>query len=216
MGKRERNAPNGNLELKPRIGNLRAYLASTGATGALVAGAIVAFLSVGALVAFNGNPLGGDDASGTVGLAEGPGAPEAAAVALAPAPDAVAAAPAGGTVLAAILPGFGPGGGGPGGGGGGGGGSTQTGGGGDDGGGTTTPPPGGGGTVGGVVDGVDDTTSGLGVDLPLAPATKPLTDQLDQTVDDTLNGAGGLLGQPNLGGNVTDAVNGLTGSLLGD
>jgi hypothetical protein len=35
------------------MGNLRAYLAGTGATGALIAGAVVAFLSIGAIVAFD-------------------------------------------------------------------------------------------------------------------------------------------------------------------
>lgn len=204
---------------QPRIGNLREYLAGTGATGALIAGAMIAFLAVGALVAFDGFPLGGGGADGSVSLAEGPGsqAPEAAAVALGATPGAVAARPAGGTVLAAILPGgipVGPGvnGGGP----------TGTGptGGGDAPG--TPTDPGSSGALSGLVEDVDETTGGL---PPLSPTTGPITDQLDHTVNDTLNNVGGALGQPNLGDNLNDTVRnlgnglvgreGLTGSLLG-
>ncbi|MGI9019436.1 MAG: hypothetical protein ACR2G3_01835 [Solirubrobacterales bacterium] len=202
---------------KPRIGNLRAYLAGTGATGALVVGALVAFLSVGALVAFDGFPLGGDDASGQVSLAEGPGgqAPEAAAAALAGIPDAVAATPAGGVVLAAVFPGgvgigpggpvaTGPGGTGPGGG--------------TDGGENPPPPPPPpppptGGALSALVDDADETTGSLGLP-PLGPATQQLTDGIDRTLNDTLNGVGGAIGQPNLGNNVNDTVRGLTN--LGD
>lgn len=200
----------------PRNGNLRTYLAGTGATGALIAGAIVAFLSVGAIVAFDGFPLGGDDAEGSLSLAEQPGgeAPEAAAAALAATPGAVADSPAGGTVIAAILPGgiaIGPGGPiGPGG-------NTTTGtgtGGGDNPNTPTTPGTPGGGPVSGLVEDVDETTSGLG--LPgLGPATKPLTDAVDNTVGNTLNQVGGALGQPNLGDDVNNTVRGLTNGLLG-
>lgn len=202
---------------KPRIGNLRAYLAGTGATGALVAGALVAFLTVGALVAFDGFPLGGDDASGQISLADQPGgeAPEAAAAALAATPGAVAASPAGGVVLAAVLPGgvgsapngpvvTGSGTTGPGGG-------------------TGTnpplpprppPPPPPPGALSGLVDDVDETTGSLGLP-PLGPATQPLTDGIDRTLNDTLNGVGGAVGQPGLGNDVNDTVRGLTNGLIG-
>jgi hypothetical protein len=203
---------------QPRIGNLREYLAGTGATGALIAGAIIAFLAVGALVAFDGSQLGGGGADGSVSLAEGPGsqAPEAAAAALGVTPGAVAARPAGGTVLAAILPGgipVGPGLNG--------GGSTGTGPGGGDAPGTPTDP-GSSGALSGLVGDVDETTGGL---PPLSPTTGPVTDQIDDTVNDTLNNVGGALGQPNLGDNLNDTVRnlgnglvgreGLTGTLLG-
>lgn len=199
--------------MKPRIGNLRAYLAGTGATGALIAGALVAFLTVGALVAFNGFPLGGDDADGSVSLADQPGgqAPESAAAALGATPGAVAATPAGGTVLAAILPGgigIGPGGpiGGTGPGGGTGGGDNPT---------TPVDPGGGSGVVGGAVEDVDGSTGGLGLP-PLGPATSGVTDQADQALNNTLDNVGGAVGQPNLGNDVNDTVNGVTGGLLGN
>ena len=197
---------------KPRIGNLRTYLAGTGATGALIAGALVAFLTVGALVAFNGFPLGGDDADGSVSLADQPGgqAPESAAAALGATPGAVAATPAGGTVLAAILPGgigIGPGGpiGGTGPGGGTGGGDNPD---------ITDPTPGGG-AVSGLVEDVDETTGGLGLP-PVGGATSGVTDQVDQALNDTLNNVGDAVGQPNLGNDVNDTVNGVTGGLLGN
>jgi len=200
---------------KPRIGNLREYVAGTGATGALIAGAVIAFLSVGALVAFDGLPLGGDDADGSLSLTDQAGseAPEAAAIALGATPDAVAATPAGGTVVAAILPGgvrVGPGfvpGAGSGTGTGTGGGENPT---------TPTTPGSGGstGAVSGLVDDVDETTSGLG--LPsLGDTTRPLTDEVDQALNDTLNNVGGAVGQPNLGNDVSDTLRGLTDGLIG-
>ncbi len=204
---------------KPRIGNLREYLAGTGATGALIAGAVIAFLSVGALVAFDGFPLGGDEASGSLSLADQPGgqAPEAAALALAGTPGSVAAAPAGGTVVAAILPGgvrVGPGFG-PGGAAGGGSGGSDTGG-GENPPGPPTPGPGpsGSGVVGGLVDELDETAGGLGLPA-LGGTTGPLTDQIDRTLNDTLNNVGGAVGQPSLGANVNNTVRGLTNGLLG-
>jgi hypothetical protein len=193
---------NGNRMTMPRIGNLRAYLAGTGATGALIAGAVVAFLSIGAFVAFDGFPLGGDDASGSVSLADQPGgtAPETAAAALGGAPGGVAATPAGGTVLAASLPALSP---------------TDTGPGGT---GTLGLGPGetpsgtgsGGGAVTDVVGAVDDSTG-----LNLSDTTSGLTNTVDQTVNNTLNNVGGLVGSPNLGDNVTNGVNNLTDNLLG-
>ena len=196
---------------KPRIGNLREYIAGTGATGALIAGAVIAFLSVGALVAFNGLPLGGDDASGSLSLTDQPGgdAPEAAAIALGATPGAVADRPAGGTVVAAILPGgvrvgpgLGPGA------------DTGTGTGGGDNPTIPTIPGTGGGGVSGLVDDVDQTTGGLGVP-PLGGTTGPITDEIDRTLNDTLNDVGGAVGQPNLGNGVNDTVRGLTNGLLG-
>lgn len=208
---------------KPRIGNLRAYLAGTGATGALIAAAVLAFLTVGAIVAFNGFPLGGNDAEGSVSLADQPGgiAPESAAAALgAAAPGAVARTPAGGTVLAAVLPGGAGAGAGSNGGTapgapGGPGAGTGTG----TGGGTIPTAPGGGtggGTVGGLVDDVDQTTAGLGLDVPLNDTVGPVADQVDHTVNDTLNNVGGIVGQPHLGDNVNNGLHGVTDHVLGD
>ena len=168
----------------PRIGNLREYLASTGATGALIAGAVVAFLSAGALVAFNGSPLGGEDADGSVSLADQPGgnAPERAAAALRAAPGAVAKQPFGGSVLASVLPG---GAGGSGSGGSGEGGSTDGG---------PLDPLGGAGGVSGAVDGIDQTTDGTGL-----PALGDTAGPVAGPVDDATNGVGGLLGNQNPG-----------------
>ena len=92
----------------PRIGNLREYLAGTGATGALIAGAMVAFLGVGALVAFNGLPARRRRRRRQ--RSRSPTSPEGThprprrrARAQRRAPWRIAAA--GGTVLAAMLPG---------------------------------------------------------------------------------------------------------------
>jgi hypothetical protein len=194
--------------------NVRAFLAGGGATTALIAAAVIAFLSVAALVAFNGLPIGGgeDDAS-TVQVGEvpanttGPGAPEAAAAALAAAPGAVADSPAAATAIdPTLVPGFGAG---PGG---------LTGG--ADGvpgtpGAPTAPGTGAGGALGGAVGGVDDTAGDLGLDVPLDEVTGPITGPLDQTINDTLNNVGGALGNPNLGNQVTDGVNNITNGVLG-
>jgi hypothetical protein len=150
------------------------------------------------------------------------GVPEAAAGAAAPTADAVAADPATpsaaaiGEILAALPPGAtpsipglaptGPGGG-------------------------TLPnvpgvilPPGtGGGDVpttpgplGSTVGGLENTAGNLGLDLPLTDLTKGLTGPLDKTVKDAVDGLGGALGDPKLGGKVTDTVNKATGGLLGE
>jgi hypothetical protein len=192
--------------------NTRAFLAGGGATTALIAAAVIAFLSVAALVAFNGLPIGGGDgASGSVQVGEvptatGPDAPELAAAALDGAPGAVAATPAAPTAVdTSLIPGLtGPGGlsGAPG---------TGPGLG-------TTVPPGGGtagsGVLGGTVGGVEDTAGGLGLDLPLDDATSGLTGPPDQTVNDTLNNVGGAVGNPNLGNQVGGAVNNVTNGPL--
>jgi hypothetical protein len=199
---------------QPRIGKFREYIAGTGATTALIAGAIVAFLAVGALVAFDGSPLSGDDADGSVSLTDLPGgqAPEAAAVALGATPGAVADSPAGGAVIAAVLPGgveVGPGAttgpgdtpGGPGTGGG----DTPA----------APPAPGtGSGAATGLVEDVDDTTGSLGLP-PVSGATSGLTNGIDRTLNDTLNNVGGALGNPSLGDNVDGTVRGLTNGLVG-
>ena len=73
--------------------NIRTLLAGTGASGALVAAAVVAFLTIGALLAFEGMP--GDSGSPAEdSVFVGPSAPASAAAAVAPAAGAVAASPA--------------------------------------------------------------------------------------------------------------------------
>jgi hypothetical protein len=195
--------------------NLRAYLAGTGATTALIAGLLILFLAAGAWVAFNGNPFGGDDASDNVTIGnQTAGAPEAAALALASGPDAVAGTPTalaggpgaavdGGAAFAAGVPGAAP----PG--------ATVPGagpGGGD--GGTAVPPGGGGsgGTLGNTVGAVDDVTNSLGLNLNLGQTTGPLTERLDRTVTDTLNNVRDGNGR-GLGDTVNDTVGGVRDGL---
>lgn len=201
--------------------SLRAYLAGGGATTALIAGAVVAFLAIAALVAFDGLPFADGDASGEVQIAEVPtGAPETAAVALggAGAAGAVADAPATGSALAPA-PGS----------------ALETGGPGSIGGSgspigdddappadpesedPTPAPDGGGGSqgpLGGTVDNLEQSAGNLGLDLPLNEVTGGLTRPLDRTLNRTLNDVGGLLGNPKLGDQVSSGVNGLTGGLL--
>ena len=61
---------------QPRTGrrnfNLRAYLAGTAATAALIGAVVLAFASLGAYVAFNGLPIGGTDADVEASVAVGP------------------------------------------------------------------------------------------------------------------------------------------------
>ena len=187
----------------PRIGDVRAYLAGTGATGALIAGAVIAFLTVGALVAFDDALLGGDDATGSAALADLPGgtAPETAAAALAATPGGVAGRPAGGVVLAAAVPGGEGAAGSPPG-------SDTAGSAGPAGPGTGGPTPTDNGPLSGAVQSVDDTTGPIGVP-PVSPATGPITDQVDDSVRDTLNQVGGNTGNPHLGDDVSDGLNGL-------
>jgi hypothetical protein len=199
---------------KPRIGNLRAYLAGTGATGALIAGAILAFVTVGALVAFDGFPLGAGDDSDSVALADelGGQAPETAAVTLGKASSAVASKPAGGSVAAVIRPGAGdaPG-------------PSGT---------SSTSPAGGGGSAtsagaaAGVIDAVDDATSGTGLP-PLGPAAAAVTQGAQDGLNDAVGavggggagGAGGVgsgLGVPNVPNAVEDTLGVANGLLNGD
>jgi hypothetical protein len=76
---------------------LRAYLAGVGATSALTAGAVVAFLSMATFVAFNGVPsFGGSSDAGAAYLSSSPGdAPSPTAAALGSARGAVANDPGG-------------------------------------------------------------------------------------------------------------------------
>src|SRR3954451_23357472 len=91
--------------------HLRAYLAGTGATGALIAGAVIVFLSLATYVAFNGIPFGGGGNTGNQFVsAQTSGTPAAAATALGAAPGLVAAAPVPGAPIRAGGPGAGGGG----------------------------------------------------------------------------------------------------------
>jgi hypothetical protein len=172
----------------------RAYIAGFGAAGALVGAAAIAFLTLGALVAFDGDQgERADSEQETVFTG------------------------AGGTVTALAPPSGGAGGAGGGGAGPGGGGSNGGGrgrgqgepgveGGGPLGGGpppgsppapaptpaggaSPAPPPASGtGPVGGVVDEVDGAAGGLGLDPGLGEATDPITAAVDETLQDTLPG----------------------------
>lgn len=192
--------------------NTRAFLAGGGATTALIAAAVIAFLSVAALVAFNGLPIGGGGAdAGSVQVGEvpatGANAPELAAAALGDAPGAVAATPAASTAIDPTqIPGFAGSGGAPG----------VPGAPGTVLGGSGAPSVAGSGSsgsgvLGGTVGGVEDTAGNLGLDLPLNDATNELTGPLDQTLDDV----GGAAGNPNLGNQVGGAVDNVTNALPG-
>jgi hypothetical protein len=198
----------------PRMTHLRAYLAGTGATGALIGGAIVVFLSLAAFVTFKGMPFGasGDNQGSTyLGSNAGSsavGAPRAAAAALRAGPGAVAAAAASGAS---------------------GGGA----------GGASDAPPAGFAPPGGSIDPTDPSSpitsptsptpptvssdtdravtgtvqalgQATGTDLP--GQTSGATRQLDDEVNGALDGVGGAVGNPRLGDDVGGAVNGLTGS----
>jgi hypothetical protein len=191
----------------------------TGVSTALIAAAVLAFVSVAAFVAFDGMPFSSADSpESTVSLS---GAPQAAALTASSTAQSVAADPETPSAtalgeIAAALPstqaatGSGPGPGGvsgvetgggstgPGGGGSGGGGGT---------GGTTEPGP-----LQGTVGAVDDTAGGLGLDLSLSETTDGIIKGLDDTVGGTLNNVGNGIGAGNLG----DKVNNAVGELLGD
>jgi hypothetical protein len=218
-----------------RASHLRAhlgtYLIGVGATAAMIAGVVVAFLSIAAFVAFNGLPFGGSSAdSGAAYLAPGVGAvPRSAAVPLGAARAAVAEDPvrrsraesSATTANAASARGVGGGrsgsgaaGGGPSGG--------------DDA--TVTPPdvppapdvsvpplpdvpsvpPPSSGPVTNVVDDVDGVA---GTDL--GGATGGATEAVDGAVTGTVNNVGGAVGQPQLGDQVGGAVSGVTDQVLG-
>jgi hypothetical protein len=194
----------------------KAYLAGTGATSALVAAAVVSFFALAGLFSVNGFPGGLSSSEGdTVLVAPRSDAPEAAADAAAAAPGAVAAIPADRVVGGAGVGGAGVAGAGESGGALGG--ATAPGGGATPDAGTApdatvptasspsapAPAPATGtstqqGPVSDTVSGVEGTTEGAtGVDVPLSETTQPLTDQLDQTIQDTNDTVGGLLGGSN-------------------
>jgi hypothetical protein len=194
----------------------KAYLAGTGATSALVAAAVVSFFALAGLFSVNGFPGGLSSSEGdTVLVAPRSDAPEAAAAAAAAAPGAVAAIPADRVVGGAGVGGAGVAGAGESGGALGG--ATAPGGGATPDAGTApdatvptvsspsapAPAPATGtstqqGPVSDTVSGVEGTTEGAtGVDVPLSETTQPLTDQLDQTIQDTNDTVGGLLGGSN-------------------
>lgn len=178
--------------VKPQRFDLRAYVAGGGATAALVASALVGFLALVALVAFNGLPFIQGDEGDALPIAEpAGGAPEAAAIAVgAGAPEAVAASPAAdapvaqGAQTASVSPPAAAA-------------STPTG-----------APPGSppasptppsepappaspnGGTLGGTVGDLEGATGRLGLDLPLSELTEPVTRPLDRVLNDTLDGLG--------------------------
>jgi len=201
-----------------RIGHARAYLAGTGATGALIAGATVVLLSLAAFVAFNGMPFGGSggsSGSAYVGAkATGPSA--AAAAALGAAPGAVAAAPVPGAPVGAAFGAGGPGAGGTTAGGP----NTPT----DT---TVTIPPGGGGSpapaptteepgaLTNAADQADQTLCAQGACTGVSDQTGPVTKPLDDAATNTLNQVGGAVGNHHLGddvnGTANDAVDGLLG-----
>jgi hypothetical protein len=179
----------------------RAYIAGTGATAALVAAVAGVLLSLAALVTFEGLPGGSgepEDGSVFVGPGASSGTAQGAAAALAAAPGAVAAAPVpvgagpgvaspggGGPVADGVAPPDAPGV------------PSPPEGGGDG----AVPPPGTsqGGPIGGVVDAVDETAAGLGVDPGLGEATDPITGPVDQALDDNLPGVSGASAVPAAG-----------------
>jgi hypothetical protein len=65
------------------------------------------------------------------------------------------------------------------------------------------------------VGGLENAAGNLGLNLPPGDLTDDVTAPLDKTVTDTVNGAGGLLGDDHLGDNVTGALNQTTNGLLG-
>jgi hypothetical protein len=203
--------------------NARAVLAGGATTAALIAAALVVFLSLATYVAFNGLPLGGGETGAddrAVTIATGPpvaGAPESAAAATPAAPAAVAATPAAPTAVGPIvLPRSG-------------GGEAPAGGGGviapaapgevplvvDTGAPAATGPQAQRGILGGTVEDLENTTDKV-VDLPLSDLTGGLTRPVDEVARQALNGLGGnLLGNPELGNQLQGTVNTLTDGLLG-
>lgn len=207
--------------------NLRAFFAGGTATVALVAAGVIVFGSLAAYVAFNGLPVdGGDDGSGSVAVESSAANASAPANAgLGAAPGAVAATPAAATAIApppgtapdgtaanGAAPGTAPG-------------AT----------GATTPtetapagttPAGSApgttatgadtstssGPVGSAVHGAENVASGVGVDPPLSETTQGITGPVDQGVQDTLDGVGSVVGNPDLGQPVDNVTDGLLGN----
>jgi hypothetical protein len=201
----------------PRNVNLRTFLAGGTATTALIAGAIILFASLATYVAFD--QLGGGeeaDSTATVPAVEPAGAPEAAAAGAGGAGAAVAATPAADTavapapVIVASTPQVPD--------------PTRDGGpsGDPDVVRTLDPPNSPTGTpaaqtgaLGGTVTGLEGTAGELGITAPLGDLAKPISGPLDETINDTLNNVGGLLGNPDLGDQVARGVNETTAALLG-
>ncbi len=206
--------------------NLRAWLAGTGATGALIGAALLVFLSAAAFVGFNGLIVGGTNnpspESVTLTRSSAVAATAAAARAAAPATGAVAPRPA---------PGFAPG--------------STTGGASGAGanGGADKAGPGGTPTNLSTPTGqVGTTSSGSGGEVPTPPAdptpegpvssathaidnasgantsgpTAPLATQLDNTLNGVLHGGGSPAPATNgLGGTIGHTVTTVTGPILG-
>jgi hypothetical protein len=198
---------------RPELTAARSYIAGIGASGALVGATVLAVVLLGALLAFEGFPIAGDDGSADsirVGAGENSiGVATAAAVGAAP--GAVAAAPAAAAGGAAA-------------------------GGGADAGAPGTAPPGTTGTDGSVPPGtpsptdptapptgappappgvpanpITDTLSGVdsaveaetGINPNLGGATEPVTGAVDQVLEDTTGN--------DLGGHVDNVTDGLPG-----
>jgi hypothetical protein len=178
----------GQTDSRPRRLNLRAFLAGGGATLALVGAAVVAFIGIGALVAFDELPFGGGDDGASVveigsaetgdsvaailGDAADPVSPARAAARAASAPAGASEAPSAGTpppaspgqpqgapVPSAI---------------------------------GTGPGPDGGGTLGDTIRGAEDDARDAGADVPLSE----LTDDATRPLDEAVGGIGGGLDQP--------------------
>jgi hypothetical protein len=199
----------------PNHVNTRAFIAGGAVTTALLAGAIVLFSALAAYVAFNGIP--GDPAESSTDstvLVGTRGAPEAAARAVSGGPDAVARTPTAPTAVAPLESAVSP--------------VTLAGaqatpettidtGNGNTGTGTATPgQPNQGGALEGTLGGLENTAGNLGIDVPLDDATNQVTGPLDNTLYNTLNNVGGLLGNPNLGDQVTTSLNNVSNALLGE
>jgi hypothetical protein len=201
---------------RPELTAARSYIAGIGASGALVGATVLAVVLLGALLAFEGFPIAGDDGSADsirVGAGENSiGVATAAAVGAAP--GAVAAAPGAAAGGAAA---------------GGGGGAADAGA-------PGTAPPGATGTDGSVPPGapptgptapptgappappgvpanpITDTLSGVdsaveaetGIDPNLGGATEPVTGAVDQVLENTTGN--------DLGGHVDNVTDGLPGN----
>jgi hypothetical protein len=192
-----------------RLNHFRAYLAGTGATGSLIAGAVVVFISLAAYVAFHGMPFGGS--GGSLGSAyvgsSASGPPETAAKALGAAPRSVASspvpgAPAGAAGQLAAGPGGAPG-------------SAVAGISGSGSAPTATTSPSGTTTSPGTPSDpsggpITNTVNQVTQDATGGPAPSPITQttqQAENAATSTLNDAGGAVGQPGLGDSVEQALN---------
>jgi hypothetical protein len=179
---------------------IRTYIAGSGATAALIAAALVGFLTVAAYVSVNGMPgalAGSDEDSVFLGGGSAP----AVAAALSSAPGAVAGTPA--PFAPGLAPAGGAAGAGPGGGPGGGVLGTQISGTPSGIPGTTlpaggTPSPTQQGMVGDTVNGANNTLQGTtNQNTGLGGTTAPITGPVDNTVNGVTGPLGGLTGNGN-------------------